>query len=585
MGKKILVQFIRDHKYSYMAGILFMLLSSYVQTLFPRILGNTIDILKTPGFSHRLVFRNIGCILLIAAGTFAFTYVWRNFIIGNARKLECHLREKLFDHFQILSPEFYSQKKTGDLIAYAINDINAVRQTFGPAFSMSINGIVVCVISIYSMAKAVNWQLTVLALLPVPVMVFLMIHIGKSVKRRFKRVQETFADISGRVNENINGMRVIKAYVQEDREVEKFQTLNDRMVTANLNMVRASSCLSPLIELCFTVSFVMNLVWGGSMVLEGKISLGDFVAFNGYLAMILSPVLSIGRVITIFQRGMASLGRLNDILSVEPQIRDTGTAAFFPVGKALRIEDLSFTYPGAAQPSLENIRLAVPRGHTLGIIGKTGSGKSTLCRLLLKLYNVDSGKIFFGDTDINEIRLDVLRNGVGCVPQDNFLFSASISDNIRFFKDTYSEESVAQAARDSCIDSSIAELPRKFDTILGERGVNLSGGQKQRISIARALIRDPEILILDDALSAVDTVTESDILANLRRVRKNKTTIIVASRISAVMQADEIIVLDKGKIRERGTHEQLAEKGGIYSEIFRYQFHPEKPETKSGRPS
>lgn len=577
MEKNILIGFIREHKFSYIIGLIFMFLSSYVQTLFPKVLGNTVDILKVKGFKPESVYANIGYILLIAIGTFVFTYIWRNLVIGNARKLECHIRERLFDHFQILSPEFYSQKKTGDLIAYAINDINAVRQTLGPALSMAINGVVVCVISIYSMANAVNWQLTLLSLIPIPLMVFIMIHIGKLVKKRFKKVQETFASISDRVNENINGMRVIKAYVQEDKEVERFEQLNNQMVETNLSMVRVSAFLSPLIELCFTVSFVANLIWGGNLVLKGSISLGDFIAFNGYLTMILAPVLSIGQVITIFQRGMASLGRLNEIMGVTPQIKDTGLKQELK-DEAINIKNLSFTYPGAKKESLKNISITIPGGHTLGIIGKTGSGKSTLVNLLLKLYNVNNGHISFGDTDINDFKLEALRNGIGVVPQDNFLFRASISDNIRFFKDIYTEEEVEEAAKNSCIYQSIMELPEGFETILGERGVNISGGQKQRVSIARALIRNPEVLILDDALSAVDTVTESEILSNLRNLRENKTTIIVASRISAIMEADEILVLDKGEIKERGTHSQLLGKGGIYNEIYQYQFVTAKAE-------
>ena len=580
MDKNILMGFILKHKVSYIIGLVFMFLSSYVQTLFPKVLGGTVDILRSVGFDTASVYLNIAFILLIAVGTFAFTYIWRNLVIGNARKLECHIREILFDHFQILSPEFYSQRKTGDLIAYAINDINAVRQTLGPALSMAINGIVVCVISIYSMTQAINWQLTLLALVPIPVMVCIMIHIGKLVKKRFKKVQETFAAISDRVNENINGMRVIKAYVQEEKEVERFEELNNRMVEANLSMVRTSAFLSPLIELCFTVSFVFNLIWGGNMVLAGNISLGDFIAFNGYLTMILAPVLSIGQVITILQRGMASLGRLNEILGVAPQIKDTGAIRQLPQD-IIKINKLTFTYPGADRPALKDISLTIQGGHTFGIIGRTGSGKSTLISLLLKMYQLPKGHISFGSRDINEYTLESLRSGIGVVPQDNFLFHASIMDNICFFKDIYSLAEVEQAAKDSCIYDSILECPDGFDTILGERGVNLSGGQKQRISIARALVRKSEVLVLDDALSAVDTVTEAKILENLRRLRKNKTTIIVASRISAVMQADEIIVLDKGKICERGTHEQLLERGGIYDEIFRYQYGAGKLESVS----
>ncbi|MDQ7095343.1 ABC transporter ATP-binding protein [Desulfosporosinus sp. PR] len=582
MGKNIIIGFLKDHKFSYIIGILFMFLSSYIQTLFPKMLGNTVDILKMSGFQPQAVYVNIVYILLIAAGTFACTYVWRNSVIRNGRSLECFLREKLFDQLQRLSPEFYSQRKTGDLIAYAINDINAVRQTFGPAASLAINGIVICLISVYDMAGTIDWQLTLVSLLPIPLIVFMMLYIGRIVKKRFRKVQKTFAAISDRVNENISGIRVIKAYVQEEKEVARFQKLNDQMVEANMDMVRISAYLAPAIELCFTVSFVFNLIWGGRMVLQGSISLGDFVAFNGYLTIILAPVISIGQVITVFQRGMASLARLNEIFNVEPEVKDGGPLAEFPEQCSITVNSLAFTYPGAEKEALSDISLEIPQGHTLGIIGKTGSGKSTLVSLLLKMYNVGEGKLFIGGKDINDFRLEALRSGFGFVPQDNFLFNASISENIRFFKDSYSGAEVERAARNSCIAQSILELPKGFATVLGERGVNLSGGQKQRVSIARALIKDPEILVLDDALSAVDTVTEAEILLNLRQVRKNKTTLIIASRISAVMAADEIIVLHQGRISERGTHAELLEKGGLYREIYDFQFRGEnKPENQA----
>ncbi|MDR3600031.1 MAG: ABC transporter ATP-binding protein [Desulfosporosinus sp.] len=572
MGNNILIKFIKDHKFSYIIGIIFMLLASYIQTLFPKVLGYTIDILQTNGFNPKSVYINLVYIVLIAIGTFVCTYAWRNLVIGNSRRLECHFREKLFDHFQKLSPEFYNRRKTGDLIAYAINDINAVRMTFGPATSMAINGMVVCVISIYSMANTINWKLTLLSLLPVPFIICIMFYIGNIVKKHFRKVQETFAAISDRVQENITGIRVIKAYVQEDGEVKKFQKLNDQMLEANLNMVRVSAYLAPLIELCFTISFVLNLIWGGNMVLNGSISLGGFIAFNGYLAMILAPVLSIGQVITIFQRGMASLDRLNEIFNVKPHVKDGESRAEFPAQSTIIITELSFSYPGSDSEALSNINLVIPTGKTLGIIGKTGSGKTTLVNLLLKMYNVEPNKIAFNEIDINDFKLDALRNGFGFVPQDNFLFNASIAENIKFFKNIYSEEEVVNAARNSCVYQNIMDLPDEFETILGERGVNISGGQKQRISIARALIKNPEILVFDDALSAVDTVTEAEILKNLRKVRKNKTSIIVAHRISAVMEADEIIVLEKGKISERGTHLELLEKEGLYHEIYKFQF-------------
>lgn len=571
MGKKILINFIKEHLVSYSIGIVFMLLTSYIQTLFPKVLGNTIDILKVNNFNPKSVYLNLVYIVLIAVGTFASTYAWRNLIIGNGRTLECYLREKLFDHFQKLSPEFYNKRKTGDLIAYAINDINAVRMTFGPATSMAIKGIVICVISVYSMAKTINWGLTILVLVPIPIIIFVMFHIGKIVRKRFKKVQESFAAISDRVQENISGIRVIKAYVQEEDEVKKFEELNEQMVESNLKMVGISAYVAPLIELCFSISFVLNLIIGGNMALEDKISLGQFIAFNGYLTMIMAPIISIGRIITIVQRGMASLGRLNEIFNVNPEIKEGDNLIKAPIKGTIEIKNLSFSYPNSKEIALRDINLIIPQGHTLGIIGKTGSGKSTLINLLLKMYNVSNEKILFDGIDINDYELNTLRDSFGFVPQENFLFNASVSDNIKFFKDTYSKDEMINAAQNSCIYESIMGLPKGFDEILGERGVNISGGQKQRISIARALIKNPQILILDDSLSAVDTITEKQILKNLKTIRKNKTTIIIAHRISAVIDADEIIVLDKGKILERGTHLELVKKGGLYYDIHNAQ--------------
>lgn len=571
MGGRLILDFIKKNKISYAAGIIFMFLASYTQTLFPKVLGSTIDILKADNFSTKSVMLNIMFLLLIAAGTFLCTYAWRNFVIGNARKIECHMREKLFNHFQELTPEFYNKRKTGDLIAYAINDISAVRMTFGPATAMSINGLVLCIASIYSMSRAINWRLTLMTLLPIPAIIVIITVVGKTVQKKFKRVQESFAAISDRVQENIYGIRVIKAYVQEDEEVRNFERLNEQMMDANLQMVKTSSILSPVIELCFSISFVLNLIAGGNMVTKGTISLGDFVAFNTYLTIIMAPIISIGRVITIFQRGLASLKRLNEIFDAGAEIKDGKAMIEKPIEGEIEFKNLSFAYPGTDEIILKNISIKIPKGHTLGIVGKTGSGKSTIANLLLKLYNVDNNKIFIDGVDIKDYSLKALRNGFGYVPQDNFLFSASIKDNIKFFKDIYEDEEVFNAARLSCIYDSIVSLPQGFETILGERGVNLSGGQKQRISIARAIIKNPPILILDDSLSAVDTITQAEILKNFKSIRSNKTAIIISHRISAVEDADEIIVLDHGRICERGTHSRLLQKGGLYYDIYSEQ--------------
>lgn len=576
MNKDYLLDFIKKHKISYAIGIIFMILTSYIQTLFPKVLGTTIDILKVHNFDFSKVKLNVLYLILIAVLTFITTFTWRNCVIVNARKLECTLRESLFDHFQKLSPSFYNRHKTGDLIAYAINDISAVRMTFGPATANTINGTAICLISIYSMSRVINWKITFLSLLPIPLIVYILYKIGSLIQKRFKIVQENFGSISDRVQENIYGIRVIKAYVQEDKEVENFETLNNNMMKSNINMVKTSSYLAPLIEACFSISFVVNLIIGGRMVLQGKISLGDFVAFNGYITMIMNPVISIGRIITIFQRGMASYKRLNKIFKEKPDIVDGHAMLNCPIKGSIEFKNLNFSYKEDSENTIKNLSFKIPAGSTIGIIGETGSGKSTLMNLLLKLYNVENGKILIDRRDINDYSLKALREGFGYVPQDGLLFSASIKDNIRFFKDKYSNKAVEAAAINSCIYDSIIALPDGFDTILGERGVNLSGGQKQRISIARALVKDPPVLILDDALSAVDTITESKIISNLKEVRKNKTTIIIAHRISAIEDADKIIVLKHGKIIEAGNHKELLNKGGLYYETYVEQFNERK---------
>jgi ATP-binding cassette subfamily B protein len=344
------------------------------------------------------------------------------------------------------------------------------------------------------------------------------------------------------------------------------------MKSANVKMVRVSSLTSPLTQALFGVSFMINLIYGSSLVKQGVITLGDFVAFNGYLTMIMRPVISIGRVINIFQRGMASYKRLNEIFEVKPaekNIYKVSTAQ--RLDGNLEIKNLTFSYPNAEEPAIKNINLQLDKGKVLGIMGKTGSGKTTLINVLLRLYDIDKDRVFFDGKDINDIPVDILRESIGCVPQDNFLFSATIDDNIRFFSDEYSDEDVENAAKMSLIYQSIMDFPEKFETLVGERGVNLSGGQKQRISIARAIIKNPSILILDDSLSAVDTKTEESILENLKEVLDERTGIIIANRVSAVKNADEIIIMDSGRIVERGTHNELVDKKGIYFDLYQEQ--------------
>lgn len=568
---RIVIDFIKKHKISYILGICCMFLGSYIQTRFPGVLGNTIDILGTKGFDAAQVWKNIGWIMVIALATFVFTLLWRILVIGNARKLECDLRSRLFQHFLILSPNFYNHRKTGDLIAYAINDINAVRMTFGPALAMSINSAVISAASIFAMIVGVNSRLTVLTLIPFPFVIWAMIVIGKKVRKSFLRVQESFAAISGKVDEGIHGIRVIKAYVQEAPTLADFKNTSNTMVEAAVKMTAVSSVLGPLIEVCFSISFALNLIVGGKMVLDGVITLGAFVAFNTYLTMIIGPILSIGRIINILQRGIASMDRLNDIFLTKPEIQDRAHATDKPLNGAITISDLHFSYHGTEAPALEIQSLSVPDGSTLGILGSTGSGKSTLASLLLRAYDTENDCIFLGDQAISEYSLERLRNSIGHVSQEPFLFSATIRENITCFDGNQTEERIRKAAADSQILESIDAMPNGLDTLLGERGVNLSGGQRQRVAIAQALLRNPAILILDDAMSAVDTLTEAGILGNLLKNRADKTTIIISHRVSAVAAAENILVLDAGKVVQSGTHEALLLEGGLYREIYEDQ--------------
>lgn len=568
---RAVIDFIRLHKASYAAGLCCMLLASWVQTLFPNLLGKTIDIMGTPGFDPRRIWHSIGLILLIALTTFVFTFLWRTLVIGNARKLECDLRARLFRQFLVLSPAFYHRHRTGDLMAHAISDIGAVRMAFGPATAMSVNSLVILIASIATMSATVDRRLTLLTLLPFPFVVWAMLSVGKRVRASFLAMQASFADLSGKVNEGIHGVRIIKAYVQEDATLADFRASSGNMVEASMAQVSASSMLGPVIEVCFSLSFALNLILGGRMVLDGAITVGAFVAFNTYLAMIIAPVLNIGRITNLFQRGIASMDRLNGVLLAEPEIQDASDARAFDMKGALSVEKLHFTYPGTGTPALSIDRLVVPAGSTLGLIGPTGCGKTTLANLLLRAWDTTDGALRIDGRPLRAHTLASLRDGIAFVSQEPFLFSATIGENITCFHEGRTEEEIRQAAADSCLLETIDAMPEGLGTLLGERGVNLSGGQKQRVAIARALLRDAPILILDDALSAVDTVTEARILEAIARRRRGKTTLVISHRISAVAATDRILVLDHGRVVQTGTHGQLLEEGGMYRAIFEDQ--------------
>lgn len=576
--KKILTNFIKEHILSYIAGILLLIAASIISLRIPKILGKVTDMLNKGQGTVEEIRLQLLLMIVFAILGFVLRFCWRYFLVGNCRHVESYLRRKLFAHLQSLPVNFYNNHRTGDLVAYAINDINAIRRVFGFGFVALIEGVLINTVSVYYMARTIEPVLTLMALGPVPVVVAVTILLRKTIRNRFEKVQKAFATISERVQENIMGIRVLKAFAQEEHEMVKFDKLSRDNVSTHMRMVRVSGALGPVTQVCFSFSFLFFIIYGSKLVATGIISLGDFIAFNTYMATIMKPVINISRIVETWQKGAASAKRLNEIFSETSDILDGEENDIKDYD--IEIRNLTFTYPQTEIPVLKNINLKIPSGTTLGIIGKTGSGKTTLANLLLRLYPIPDGHVFINNIDINQISLETLRGKIGFVPQDNFLFSTTIKTNIGFYHEGITDEEIEEAAKMSGVYDDILEFPDGFDTIVGERGITLSGGQRQRVTIARALVKNPSILILDDSLSAVDTETEREVLGNIRNILKHRTGIIISHRVSTVMNADKIIYLEDGRIIEEGSHQELIEQKGAYYKLYMSQ--TENPDENMG---
>lgn len=562
--------FLRRYGWRYIPGALLLMLNSYLQTLMPIALGEAIDLLAQETVIRDAVLRQAVAILIIAGSVFVVRFGWRMLIMGNARILERVLREQLYVKLQNMPLSWYHRQRTGDLMAYAVNDINAVRMTFGPAFAMTLAGVATVSFSLFSMGTHVDPLLTTLCMIPIAFAVVAILWIGTLIRERFRRVQEQFASISGRINENISGMRVLKAFVQEALQEKAFEVESEKMRDFNMRLNLVAASLNPLIQFFFGVSFLISVIRGGNLVLSGQMTVGSLVAFNAYLVMIMSPITSIGRIVSLIQRGVASYQRLNGILSA-PEIPASEYETGLPLTGNIQVRNLTFRYAGADRNALEGIDLDLTPGKILGVVGPMGCGKSTLLHLLMKFYPAPSGSITIDGKDLGSVSARRMRDWIGFVPQDGFLFDATLRENIAFYRPHTKETEILEAARIASLSHDLEEMPLGLDTMAGERGTHLSGGQRQRASLARAVIRKPGLLLLDDTLSAVDNETEQRIQENLEPILRERSAIIVSHRLSSVRHADEILYMERGRIRERGNHEALMAQGGAYAKLYRQQ--------------
>jgi ATP-binding cassette subfamily B protein len=588
-----LFPYLKRYRKTFWIGALCVLCNNGVWILFPLVIRRAIDDLNRQVTTEKLVWYS-GALLAVAGTKAIFQFLTRWILIGVSREIEFDLRNDLFSHLERLSYSFYQRTRTGDIMARATNDLNAVRMLVGPGIMYTANTVVFTLGALIFMLS-ISPKLTLWAFLPLPIISVVIQYFGRQIHDRFERIQAMFSDISARAQENFSGARLIRAYVQEEWEIESFERANEEYIARSLKLVRLMGMLWPTLETMLGLAVIIVLFVGGREVIQHRITVGSFVAFNTYMVQLTWPIIALGWVINIFQRGIASMGRIESILSERPEITDDAVldkdAPRAVVGD-IEFRNLSFRYgntlraqesgSGALQRDdyvLKSVNLAVPAGTSLAIVGPTGSGKSTLVSLIPRIYDASEGDVLIDGRPIREFPLEVLRSNIGFVPQETFLFSDSIRDNIAFGVEDASDEEVKRAAEAASIADDIESFPQGYRTLVGERGITLSGGQKQRTAIARAIIRNPRLLVLDDALASVDTQTEDRILNHLREIMDGRTTIFISHRVSTVLNADRIAVLHDGEVVEYGTHDELLELNGYYTELYNKQLLEEELET------
>jgi len=565
---RLLAARLARHKAELAIGFLALVFVDVLQLAVPKLVQYAIDALARGTASVSNLWLLGGGVVAIAVAIGFGRFAWRYFILGASHKIARDLRQDLYEHHQTLSPEYYDRNRVGDIMAHASNDIQAVRMATGIAALASFDALFLGSAAIAVMCS-MNLPLTLLTLIPLPVLTVVMIRFGSVVHRRFTAVQAAFSHLTEKAQESFSGIRVVKAYGGTDLEERSFSQYAACCVNENIKLARVWSLFGPFISGLALASAAILLGAGGRMVILGRVSLGTFVAFSGYLSLLIWPLMAVGWVINLLQRGTASMNRLQKLFFVIPAVKDGHLSP--PLESRIEVRNLTFTYPGFKEPVLRDLSFTIPAGSTVGIVGATGSGKTTLVELLMRLYDPPPRSVLVGGTDVRELELSGLRSLFGYVPQEPFLFSMSVAGNIAFGVDDLSREEIRRLARTVEIHEEVLSFPEGYDTRVGERGVTLSGGQRQRIALARALARKPRILVLDDALSSCDAETERAILRRLKEGAEERTTILIAHRISTVREADMILVLERGRPAEAGTHEELVSREGFYAELFRLQ--------------
>ncbi|WP_270277973.1 ABC transporter ATP-binding protein [Streptococcus infantarius] len=561
--------FFKLEKKRYIIGILALILVAILNLVPPKVMGGVIDRVTSGELTQGQLLMSLFLLVLSAFAMYFLRYIWRMYILGTSYRLGQIMRFRLFDHFTKMSPSFYQKHRTGDLMAHATNDINALTRLAGAGVMSAVDATITAFVTLVTMAFSISWQMTLVAVIPLPFMAYATSRLGRKTHQAFGKSQAAFSELNNKVQESVSGIKVTKSFGYQEDELQSFQEINDMTFVKNMKTMKYDVMFDPLVLLFIGASYVLSLLMGAFMVSAGQVTVGNLVTFITYLDMLVWPLMAIGFLFNMIQRGSVSYNRINRLLKETSDVQESKQPLQTIQNGTLVYDIDSFHYEN--EETLSDIHFALEQGQTLGLVGQTGSGKTTLIRLLLREYDLTDGRIMLDGNNIKDYKLSDLRRLIGYVPQDQFLFATSILENIRFGNPDASLEKVEAATKLSRVYDDIMATPDGFETLIGEKGVSLSGGQKQRIAMSRAMILDPEILILDDSLSAVDAKTEHAIIENLKQTRQHKSTIITAHRLSAVVHADLILVLQDGHIIERGCHEDLIKQGGWYADTYEAQ--------------